>query len=88
MHPLPPAWVETCACGRSFSVPQAYTYHKRSCQKTKKQLAGVLRKAKEVWQARKRFRVEEIPTKEAATDFDVPTTPVTTPTVRPLLILF
>jgi hypothetical protein len=85
---LPPAWVETCACGWTFSVPQAYTYHKRGCQKTKKQFSGALQKAKEVWQARKRRRLEEIPTKEAAADFDVPTTPVTTPTVRLLLILF
>jgi chemotaxis signal transduction protein len=29
-----------------FSVPQAYTFHKCSCQKTKKQLSSALDKAK------------------------------------------
>jgi hypothetical protein len=39
-------------------VQQAYTYHKRSCQKTKKRLAGALEKAKEVWQTNKRRKTE------------------------------
>ena len=56
---VPPAWSQTCICGRIFSVPQAYTYHKRSCQKTKKRLSCALEKAKEVWQARKRRKTEE-----------------------------
>jgi hypothetical protein len=55
---LPPAWCQVCVCGRTFSVQQAYTYHKRSCQKTKKRLAGALGKAKEVWQANKRRKME------------------------------
>lgn len=54
MMDLPPAWNQVCICGRTFSLPQAYTCHKRSCQKTKKRLSGALDKAKEVWQARKR----------------------------------
>jgi hypothetical protein len=40
-------------------VQQAYTYHKRSCEKTKKRLSGALEKAKEAWQANKRRRLEE-----------------------------
>jgi hypothetical protein len=59
MMDLPPAWCQVCVCGRTFSIPQAYTCHKRSCQKTKKRLAGALEKAKETWQARKRRRTEE-----------------------------
>ena len=55
---LPPAWSQICSCGRSFSVPQAYTCHKRSCTKSKKRLAGALEKAKEVWQAKKRQKVD------------------------------
>jgi hypothetical protein len=46
-------------------VQQAYTCHKRSCQKTKKRLAGALEKAKEVWQANKRQKREAKATKEA-----------------------
>jgi hypothetical protein len=56
---VPPAWSQACICGRVFSVPQAYTFHKRSCQKTKKRLSCALEKAKEVWQAKKRRKTEE-----------------------------
>jgi hypothetical protein len=55
---LPPSWSVTCVCGRTFSVPQAYTYHKHSCQKTKKRLAGALEKAREIWHAKKRRKTE------------------------------
>jgi hypothetical protein len=55
---LPPTWCETCICGRTFSLPQAYTFHKRSCQKTKKRLASALEKAKDAWQAKKRQKME------------------------------
>jgi hypothetical protein len=56
---FPAAWFETCACGRTFSVPQAFTYHKRSCDRTKKRLAVALDKAKDVWQAKKRQKTQE-----------------------------
>jgi len=56
---VPAAWHEVCICGRTFSVPQAYTCHKRTCQKTKKRLASALDKAREVWEARKRKRTEK-----------------------------
>ncbi len=56
----PPAWSQTCVCGRAFSLPQAYTFHQRSCQKTKKRLLGALEKAKDILQARKRRKVESV----------------------------
>jgi hypothetical protein len=58
---LPPAWTQTCVCGRAFSVPQAYTFHQRSCQRTKKRLLGALEKVKDVLQARKRRKVDSVP---------------------------
>lgn len=39
-------------------MPQAYTYHKRSCPKAKKRLSDALAKANEVWQAKKRRKTE------------------------------
>jgi hypothetical protein len=57
---LPSAWSQSCICGRTFSVPQAYTCHKRSCQKTKKRLSSALEKAKEFWQINKRRKVEQV----------------------------
>ena len=57
---LPPAWSQTCVCGRAFSVPQAYTFHQRSFQRTKKQILGALEKSKDILQARKRRKVESV----------------------------
>ena len=57
---LPPTWSQTCVCGRAFSVPQAYTFHQRSCQRTKKRLLGALEKVKDILQARKRRKVESV----------------------------
>ena len=57
---LRPAWSQTCVCGRAFSLPQAYTFHQRSCQRTKKRLLGALEKAKDILQARKRRKVESV----------------------------
>jgi hypothetical protein len=42
----------TCSCRRTFSLPQAYTYHKCSCHKMKKWLTVALDKAKDIWQAK------------------------------------
>jgi len=61
-----PAWSQACICGRVFSVPQAYTYHKRSCQKTKKRLSCALEMVKEVWQAKKRRKMEQMSRDEVA----------------------
>ena len=33
---VPPAWSQACICGRTFSVPQAYTCHASSCPTMKK----------------------------------------------------
>jgi hypothetical protein len=60
-----PTWSEACVCGRTFSQPQAYTYHTRSCHKTKKRLAFALEKAKDVWAAKKRRKLECRAAKEA-----------------------
>jgi hypothetical protein len=70
---LPSAWCQVCVCGRTFSVPQAYTCHKRSCQKTKKRLSSALDKAKEVWQSRKCRKMEAMqsPTMENPPDQNV-----------------
>jgi hypothetical protein len=64
---LPPAWCQTCGCGRAFSTPQAYTNHERTCQKTKKRFSSALTKAKEVWASKKRRKTEaEPPAQELA----------------------
>jgi hypothetical protein len=63
---LPPAWCQACICGRTFSLPQAYTYHKRTCEKTKKRLSGAWDKAKEVWKAKKRQKIEAKATEKAS----------------------
>jgi hypothetical protein len=47
-----------CLCGRSFSQSGALAYHKRSCKPSKRRLDGALEKAKEVWDAKKKRRVE------------------------------
>jgi hypothetical protein len=56
-EPLP-AWHQVCTCGRTFCVPQAFTHHKNSCRKTKKRLASALERAREVWVAKKRRKVD------------------------------
>jgi hypothetical protein len=48
-----------------FSAPQGYTFHKRSCLKTKKRFSSALDKAKEVWQSKKRRKMEVMPTPTA-----------------------
>jgi hypothetical protein len=73
---LPPAWCEVCLCGRTFSSPQAYSCHKRGCEKTKKRLSGALEKAKEIWQAKKRQKTEANPSNEiSAGPSNLETTP-------------
>jgi hypothetical protein len=62
---LPSAWCQVCVCGRTFSVLQAYTFHKRSCQKTKKRLSSALDKAKEVWKSKKHRKMEVVQTPAA-----------------------
>jgi hypothetical protein len=69
---FPSAWYQVCICGHTFSVPQAYTYHKRSCKQTKKRLSGALDKAKEVWQVKKHQKLEEKTVAERANVSNVP----------------
>ena len=52
------AWSQACICGRVFSVPQAYSYHRRSCPKTRKRVSDALAKANEVWRAKKRQKID------------------------------
>lgn len=78
---LPPAWSQTCPCGRTFSLPQAYTCHKRSCEKTKKRLSGALEKAKNVWRAKKRQKLDELAANEVlAGSSNMNVIPVSSPT--------
>ena len=56
----PPAWSQICVCGRAFLLPQTYTFHQRSCQRTKKRLFGALEKVKDSLQARTRRKVDSV----------------------------
>jgi hypothetical protein len=49
---------DTCVCGRTFTRSNALNYHKRTCSMSKKRFSVALAKAKEVWNVRKRRRVE------------------------------
>ena len=57
---LPPTWSQACVCGRAFSLPQAYTFHQRICQRMKKWFLGSLEKVKDILQGRKRRKVESV----------------------------
>lgn len=48
---------KTCLCGRSFSQPNAFSKHKRACQKSKERLSSALDQAKQMWTAKKRRRL-------------------------------
>jgi hypothetical protein len=48
----------SCCCGRVFTQNNALSYHKRSCGKSKKRLADALLAAKEVFEQKKRRRIE------------------------------
>ena len=54
----PNAWSQECICGRVFTTPQGISAHHNSCPKTKKRLASVLDKAKEVQAAKKHHTAE------------------------------
>ena len=47
-----------CVCGRSFLQPSALTNHQRTCQSSKKRLSSALGKAKQLWEGRKRRRLQ------------------------------
>jgi hypothetical protein len=48
---------QRCPCGRTFSHANAFTYHQRTCRKSKKRLAGALALAKQAWIQRKKTRL-------------------------------
>lgn len=54
-----------CSCGRSFPGPGPLNFHKRSCRSNKKRLHGALARAKEVWQERKRPRLDSRESEES-----------------------
>ncbi|KAH7904506.1 hypothetical protein BJ138DRAFT_1019068 [Hygrophoropsis aurantiaca] len=57
--PFPlPSFVQRCHCGRSFTHENAFTNHARTCSKTKRRVTQALSKAKELWNSRKRRRIE------------------------------
>lgn|ERR1700722_688063 len=47
-----------CLCGRTFLQVPAFGNHQRNCAKSKRKLSGALTKAKELWVAKKRRRLE------------------------------
>ena len=47
-----------CSCGRSFPGLGPLNFHKRSCRSSKKRLHGALARAKELWQERKKLRLD------------------------------
>ena len=57
---LPPVWSQTCVCGRTFFLPQAYTCHRRSCQRAKKRVSSAFQRVHEVWQTKKRRKMEQV----------------------------
>ena len=42
-----PSWFQACACGQTFSLPQAYSCHKNSCRTFKKCFSDDIQRAKE-----------------------------------------
>ena len=63
---MPPAWSQACMCGQMFSVPNTYTYHMHTCPQMKKQLSSALGKAREVFQAKKCRKMEDVIQQEAS----------------------
>jgi hypothetical protein len=59
MDQLEGTWSQKCACSRTFSIPSAYTYHRRTCLPSKKRLAVNLEKARELEAATKRRRITD-----------------------------
>jgi hypothetical protein len=47
-----------CGCGRSFSGPGPLNFHKRTCQPSKRRLHAALATAKELWEKRKKPRLD------------------------------
>jgi hypothetical protein len=83
-----------CCCTRTFFQQNAYTNHKRVCQRSRRHLAGALEKAKEVWAEKKRQRLtglssQSLESQLGASDLRVQPLdgPRTSEEVRALLVL-
>jgi hypothetical protein len=50
-----------CGCGRTFSGPGPFNFHRRACKSRKRLLQGALSKVKGLWEQRKRTRLGERP---------------------------
>lgn len=59
-------------CERRFSGSGPLNFHRRSCKKTRHQLQGVLAKAKELWEAKKRSRVHLLTEGQAGDSANTP----------------
>lgn len=59
---------ETCACGRTFNQPNAFSHHRRTCKKSKSRLSSALSLAQEVYSRQKKHRVD---TSESMTNRDL-----------------
>ena len=47
-----------CGCGRSFPGPGPLNFHRRTCRSSKRRLQGALARAKELWETRKKPRLD------------------------------
>src|SRR5271156_6434388 len=63
---IPPAWSRACMCRQTFFAPHTYTYHMHTCPQTKKRLSSALGKAREVFQVKKRRKMEVMIRQEAS----------------------
>jgi hypothetical protein len=79
MNPASEGSLQCPACRRIFSAEHSFNSHQRACKKGKKRLSGALAKAKELWVATKRRRLEE---KDDVSACDDPPTDTIESTVR------
>jgi hypothetical protein len=49
-----------CRCGKQFTQENAYSKHQKYCRRTKVQLSGALERAKELWAAKKKKRLDTV----------------------------
>jgi hypothetical protein len=66
----------TCYCGKTFPNAQrgAWSNHTRTCRQSQKRVSEVTGRAKEVWQARKRQRLESNLKGKSESEFAATTT--------------
>lgn len=74
-----PAWFQACTCGRTFTLPQAYSCHKNTCPTSKKQLSDDIRRAKDALQAQK-WQKLDLQTAIVSTELETDQVQVSIPT--------